>query len=159
MLWNKCYKVCIKKFTHFKKKSFSTFRLLSKWRYFVLKNANLTWKFPNGTTMVTISLFWPSICAWLWWKWQISQEEKVIQNLMHYNDQFQFELYIQLTLKVWFKSGNLKKKSKFIIFINEKFKKIFYSFRCIFSDYMGHDINKEFWKNDIWFFFEVSTLT
>ena len=56
-------------------------------------------------------------------------------------------------------------KNKFIIFINEKFKKIFYSFSCIFSDYMAHDINKEFWKNSHFenmtagFPFEVTKLT
>ena len=32
-------------------------------------------------------------------------------------------------------------------FINKKFWKIFYFFTCILSDYVAHDITKEFWKD------------
>ena len=41
------------------------------------------------------------------------------------------------------KSGD-KSISKILIEKNQNF---FYSFTCIFPDYMGHEITKEFWKN------------
>ena len=37
--------------------------------------------------------------------------------------------------------------SKFKIFINEKFWKIFHFLTCILPDYVAHDIANEFWKN------------
>ena len=37
-------------------------------------------------------------------------------------------------------------KSKFNIFIIEKFKKILHSFTCILPDYMSHETTKQFWK-------------
>ena len=38
-------------------------------------------------------------------------------------------------------------KSKFKIFIIEKFKKMLYSFICILPDYMGHEATKQFLKS------------
>ena len=36
---------------------------------------------------------------------------------------------------------------KLKIFINKKFWKTFYFFTCILTNYVAHDITKEFWKN------------
>ena len=42
---------------------------------------------------------------------------------------------------------NKSDKSFINFFINEKFKKVFYFFIWILSNYVSHEIIKEFWKN------------
>ena len=52
-------------------------------------------------------------------------------------------IYILKSYKDW----RLKKETKaYQRFLIEKVRFFFHSFTCIFSDYMAHDITKEFWK-------------
>jgi hypothetical protein len=47
------------------------------------------------------------------------------------------------------KQSKLRSEMNLQNFINEKFRKQFHLFNCIFHDYVGHEILKELWKTAI----------
>lgn len=50
-------------------------RLQNRWPASRKKRASWMLKCPNGMTVATTSLCWPSRCAWLWWRWPTSPGE------------------------------------------------------------------------------------
>lgn len=50
-------------------------RLQSRWPVSRRRRASWTQRYPSGMTAEMTSSFWPSKCAWSWWRWQTSPGE------------------------------------------------------------------------------------
>lgn len=51
-------------------------RLLSRWPVSRRRRASWTLRCPSGMTAEMTSSFWPSRCAWSWWRWRTSPGER-----------------------------------------------------------------------------------
>ncbi len=60
-------------------------RLQSRWPVSRRRRASWTPRYPSGMTTEMTSSFWPSKCAWSWWRWQTSPGElKLPSSLLEY---------------------------------------------------------------------------
>ena len=71
--------------------------------------------------------------------WYFCQEQYPMNILYFYSPKKNLGMYRLMHEK--------RDKSILIIFINEKFRKLFYFFTCILPNYLTHESQKDFWKN------------